>query len=321
MSDLSTTSRRFCERFEVDVPIVNAPMAFIAGGALAAAVADAGGLGLIGGGYGDADWIDGQRQIASGDRPPESIGVGLITWALAEQRGLVEHVLDTGFVTLCFSFGDPTPYLGAVRAAAGRSICQVQSVAEALRVADAGADAIVVQGTEAGGHGRDNDGVARLTPRVVESLASRGLDTPVLAAGGIATAADVRTACGWGAAGVMVGTRFYATYESLDIHAAKRRLVEADSGDTARTTVFDAVRGPRWPIGYDGRALRNDLVDRWERDPSQFGQPEIRSYAAAAVQGDLSQRVVWAGTGVGRITGLADAGVVVADLATGLCST
>jgi nitronate monooxygenase len=137
-----------------DVPVVvNAPMAGIAGGALAAAVSAAGGLGFIGGGYGDAAWIDDQLDIA-GDK---SVGVGLITWALAGRPCVLDHVLDRGVRWIWLSFGDATPHLDVVHAAGAIAVCQVQSADEARRVANAGADVIVAQGHEAGGHGRDNE--------------------------------------------------------------------------------------------------------------------------------------------------------------------
>ena len=147
-------------------------------------------------------------------------------------------------------------------------LCQVQSVDEALRAAAGGADAIVVQGTEAGGHGRHNEGVEALVRATVDAIAGTG--SPVLAAGGITTVDGVRRALGWGAAGVMIGTRLYATTEALDVEAAKQLLVASDGCDTVRTSVFDRVRGPDWPDGYDGRALRNSLVTRWERSATEI---------------------------------------------------
>ncbi|MDO9174874.1 MAG: nitronate monooxygenase [Actinomycetota bacterium] len=310
----------FCQRFGVEVPIVGAPMAFVAGGRLAASVADAGGLGLIGGGYGDEDWITDQLALAGTDHVRSGrVGVGLITWRLADLGlGLVERLISRGVRTICCSFGDPRPIMALVHGAGGRVLCQVQSVDEALRAAAGGADAIVVQGTEAGGHGRHNEGVEALVRATVGAIAGTG--SPVLAAGGITTVDRVRRALGWGAAGVMIGTRLYATTEALDVEAAKQLLVASDGGDTVRTSVFDRVRGPDWPEGYDGRALRNTLVTQWERSSSEILDDLDRAqagYRIATDAADLSQRVVWAGSGVGEIQSIAPAATVIAELTAG----
>ena len=203
-------------------------MAGVAGGALAAAVSAAGGIGFIGGGYGDA-WIDHQLDIA-GD---QSVGVGLITWALA--RPPPGTRAECGARWIWLSFGDATPHLKVVHAAGAIAVCQVQTTAEA-RVAMAGADVIVAQGQESGGHD-DNDRLADLLPAVVDAVAP----VPVLA-GAITTAADRQRAS---AAAAESSSARLASHEALDTDAAKAKLVE--SSVTHRTTVFDLVRGPIWP--------------------------------------------------------------------------
>lgn len=293
-------------------------MALVAGGRLAASVADAGGLGLIGGGYGDEDWITDQLALAGNDHVRSGrVGVGLITWRLAD-LGLVERLVSAGVRTICCSFGEPRPIIGVVHGAGGRVLCQVQSVDEALRAAAAGADAIVVQGNEAGGHGRHNEGVETMVRATVD--ATTGTGSPVLAAGGITTVDGVRRAMSWGSVGVMIGTRLYATNEALDVEAAKQLLVRSDRSDTVRTAVFDRVRGPEWPNGYDGRALRNALVTRWERSTTAILNDLDRTrarYRIAVETMDLSQRVVWAGTGVGEIESIVPAATVITELAAG----
>ena len=231
-------------------------MATIAGGALAGAVASAGGLGLIGGGYGDLAWIE--QQFATADHP--DVGVGLITWAVQDQPDVVERLAEIGVRTFLLSFGDPSSSPRQIHDVGGRSICQVQTIAEAKHAASAGADAIVAQGNEAGGHGRDNEPADDLAARILAALPS----TPTLIAGGKASGADLADAWQLGAAGIVVGTAMYATTEALDTPAVKERLVAATEGDTVRTTVFDLVRGPEWPPGYNGRSLTNDTTERWQ---------------------------------------------------------
>ena len=279
-------------------------MAGIAGGALAAAVTRAGGLGFIGGGYGDVSWIDEQLDIA-GDA---AVGVGLITWALQRRPGLVERVVRRGVRWVWLSFGDAAPHVGVVHQAGAVTLCQVQTVSEARRVAAAGADVIVAQGRESGGHGRDNEPLAELLPAVIAAVAP----VPVLAAGGITTGVDRQRAMALGAAGVVIGTRLYASHEALDTDAAKARLVRNTA--TRRTTVFDFVRGPAWPAGYTGRAIVNSTVERWHGREAALRtdlDAARHHYRRAVATDDTDVRVVWAGTGVSRIHELLPAGDIV----------
>jgi nitronate monooxygenase len=279
-------------------------MAGIAGGALAAAVTRAGGLGFIGGGYGDVAWIEAQLDIAA----DPDVGVGLITWALRGRTDLVERLVRRGVRWVWLSFGEPAPYIPALRAAGVVVLCQVQTVAEARRVALSGADVIVAQGNESGGHGRDNAPLAELLPAVIDAVAP----VPVLAAGGITSRVDRQRAMSLGAAGVVVGTGLYASDEALDTDAAKRRLVTATT--TRRTNVFDLVRGPVWPAGYTGRAIVNSTVTHWhgheEALRADLGTAR-RDYRQAVAADDTDVRVVWAGTGVSRIEEIVPAGDII----------
>ena len=240
------------------------------------------------------------------------MGVGLITWALAGRPGLLEHVLGRGVRWIWLSFGDATPHLDVVHAAGAIAVCQVQSADEARRVAKAGAHVIVAQGHESGGHGRDNDRLADLLPAVIDAVAP----VPVLAAGGITTTTDRQRATAGGAAGVVVGTRLYASHEALDTDAAKATLVA--SSVTQRTTVFDLVRGPIWPAGHSGRAVINSTVERWHGRQAALRRDlytQRRHYRRAVEADDTDVRVVWAGTGVSRIHDILPAGEIVRTIA------
>ena len=300
----------FGRRFGVAHPIANAPMAHVAGGALAAAVTRAGGLGLIGGGYGDQAWIEAQIGLAAG----APVGLGLITWAVDDRLAVIDRAGELGVTTFLFSFGRPGPAIERVRGGDGRVLCQVQSVADALDAVGAGADAIVAQGREAGGHGRDDESLHRLLPAVVEAVAP----VPVLAAGGLATGADLAAAWEVGAAGVLLGTRMYATPEALDTAAAKERLVASGSGSTVRTRVFDLIRGPEWPAGHDGRAITNDLTARWHGNEVELVaelDAARERYRRAAAGQDLGERVVCAGTGLDEIGDVRPAADLVRSIA------
>ena len=168
------------------------------------------------------------------------------------------------------SFGDPAPFVPPIRAAGARLILQVQTLADARAAAALGADVVVAQGAEAGGHGAKR-ATLPLVPAVVDAIAP----TPVAAAGGIADGRGLAAALVLGAAGVLAGTRFYASREALGHAAAKARLVEGAGDATLRTTVFDLVRGLRL-AGSLHRARAAEPAERalaWARGRA----PERRS--------------------------------------------
>ncbi|MGH1488719.1 MAG: NAD(P)H-dependent flavin oxidoreductase [Acidimicrobiales bacterium] len=298
--------KRLCDVLGIARPVLCAPMAGIAGGRLAAAVSQAGGFGLVGGGYGNPTWIAEQMAESSGSR----VGIGLITWNMADNA--IETVLAHSPAAVWLSFGDPAPYVASIAAANARLICQVGSVAEAITAAEAGADVIVAQGNESGGHGQSNRALFGLLPAVVAAVGP----IPVVAAGGIVGRQGYDAAVAFGASGVALGTAFYASTEALDADVAKQRLVDAGGDDTVRSVVYDIARGPEWPAEYSGRSLRTELTERWIGDEAEMRRHSeaIReSHRQAAAESDMSVRVVWAGEGIDGITGIRDAAEIVAD--------
>lgn len=294
------------DRLGIEHPILLAPMAGVSGGRLAAAVSNAGGLGLIGGGYGDPAWLHTQIDEAGDAR----IGIGFITWALAEKPELLDIALACDPAAVLLSFGDAAPFAGRIKDAGAALICQVQTVGEARAAAEAGADAIVAQGAEAGGHGRTGRGVMALTPAIVDAVAP----VPVAAGGGIADGRGLAAALTLGAGGVMLGTRFYACVEALGGDAAKRGLVAAEGDRTLRTTVPDLLRGPEWPQGYDGRMVANDATARWhgrEQELRANLDAERERYAQAAAREDFGLKTLWAGEGVDMVRDVEDAATLV----------
>src|SRR5579859_4640504 len=176
-----TLRTRLTERLGIEHPIILAPMGSASGGALARAVSEAGGLGLIGLGYGNPEWLEREFLAAGNAR----VGCGFITWSLGERAHLLDRALDHKPAAVMLSFGDPKPFAAAIKRAGTRLICQVQSVAHAVEAADLGADIIVAQGTEAGGHGASRATLA-LVPAVVDAVRARNDEAIVVAAGGIA---------------------------------------------------------------------------------------------------------------------------------------
>jgi len=292
--------------FGLQHPLVLGPMGGVSGGHLAATVSNAGGLGLVGGGYGDAAWLRAElaRVKQETDQP---WGVGLITWSI--DRSVLDLALSFRPAAFMLSFGDPRPYAEAIHAAGCKLICQVQDVEQAQVARAAGADLIVAEGTEAGGHSG-----ARATLPLVPAVVDAAAGVPVVAAGGIADGRGLAAALMLGAQGALLGTRFYASAEALGQDEAKRRIVAARGEQTARTRVFDIVRGYAWPQTYPGRALRNGFLERWtgrEDDLAAQLETERAAYQAAARSGDYETAVVWAGEAVDLIRSVESAAALV----------
>jgi nitronate monooxygenase len=249
---------RVCDLFGITHPIVNAPM----GGGdapaeLAAAVAQGGGLGMIGGTtVGDTTWLVDQIRRAREltDRP---IGVGILSHRDSAQR-LMAAALDEGIKVIAHSFADPAPFVGAAHDAGAIVICQVRTLEAARRAAGAGVDVVTAQGTEAGGH-TGHVSTLTLVPAVVDAVAP----IPVLAAGGIADGRAIAAALMLGAEGVWIGTRFLATHECGVSDAHKAAVIAATTDDTILTDVYDIARSTPWPEDVSGRAIRDAFADRW----------------------------------------------------------
>lgn len=284
-------------------PILLAPMGDAAGGRLAAAVSDAGAFGLIGGGYGDPAWLARELELAGDSR----VGVGFITFALEGRPEALRLALDARPPAVQLSFGDPRPHADAIHDAGALLICQAQTTEEIDLAVAAGADVIIAQGRDAGGHGRPDRGTMALVPGVVDRVAP----TPVVAAGGIADGRGLAAALVLGAGGVALGTRLLASTEAISHPAEADALVRHSGEDTVRTSAFDTIRGPAWPAGHDGRALRNDLIDAHDR-----GEPhaDLRARYRRAARDDISLRPIWAGEGLDLITGVHPASQIVASI-------
>ena len=307
-----TIATRLTRRLGIRHPVLLAPMGSASGGRLAAAVSAAGGLGLIGGGYGDQAWIDEQFAAAGNQR----VGCGFITWSLAKRPQLLPPVLARRPAAVMLSFGDPAPFAPAIQAAGAALICQVQTLAHARTALACGADIVVAQGAEAGGHGATR-GLFPLLPAVVDLAAAARPETIVIAAGGIADGRGIAAALMLGAEGVLVGTRFYASEESLAHPNAKRRATEAGGDDTLRTTVIDLVRDLDWPAGFTARMIANRLTERWHGNEAALAAAktvEIPRYEERRVAGDVSIAGVLAGEGIDLIHDVPSAGAIVERL-------
>ena len=296
-------------------PIISAPMAFAAGGALAGAVSRAGGLGLIGGGYGDAAWLQEQFQAAGG----ESVGVGFITWSLRQSPSLLTDVLKHRPRAVMLSFGDPRPFVDEIRAAGAALICQCQDMGHVRDAVEVGADVVIAQGTEAGGHGALR-GVMSFVPEAADYLARTAPKSLLVAAGGIGDARGLAAALMLGADGVLLGTRLWASTEALVREGHHNAILETDGDGTVRTTVADIARQIQWPPGFTARIRRNAFTHRWHGRESELQahiQTEGPRYREAFAQGDAEHTGVWFGEAAGVIHAIESAETIVNALSKG----
>ena len=307
---------RFTDMLGLSYPVMSAPMSNHSGGQLAAAVSQVGGLGTFGGSndFG-ADWM--RQQIgyirAQTDRP---FGVGFITHLIEPDSSNFEIALEEGVPVIVFSFADPQPWLALARDARAVTICQVQSLELAQMAVDAGADILLAQGNEAGGH----TGEMNLLPLLV-ALVERYPQVPVLAAGGITSRRALAGVMAAGAQGASLGTALLATPEAVEVpEVFKERVVLSDGQDTAFTRLYDLLGARPWPNGIAGRVYRNPLVKEWDgRDADILAHREelISDAAAGRARQDPEVSSVYMGQGAGHIKSIRPAADVVRDVCEG----
>ena len=306
---MTEPATRFTRALGLRYPIVSAPMAFAGGGALAAAVSRAGGLGLIGGGYGDPAWIEEQFAAAGSAR----VGIGFITWSLRKSPSLLTDALKHSPAAVMLSFGDPRPFAGEIRGAGAKLICQCQNMEHVEDALDVRADVVIAQGAEAGGHGALR-GTLSFVPEAANFLARHSPETPLLAAGGIADGRGLAAALMLGADGVLVGTRLWAAQEALVKEGHHQAIVETNGDGTLRTRVADIARQIPWPRGFTARIRRNAFTDRWHGREDLLEQniaAEGPRYRQAFAAGDPDNTNVWFGEAAGLIDAIEPAAVIV----------
>ena len=294
----------------IEHPILNAPMATVAGARLAAAVSASGGLGLIGGSLRGPEALRSEIRAVR-ELTDRRVGVGFISH-LDDAPDLAAIALDEGISVIAHSFADPTPFVAPAHDAGAVMICQVRTVEEAERAAHVGVDVIVAQGTEAGGHtGRIS--TLPLVPAVIDAVAP----LPVVAAGGIADARGIAAALVLGADGVWMGTRFEATPEATVSARFRARLLAAGADETVRTPAFDLAIKMPWPDGIAMRALRNRFTDEWlgRDDDVRAWSPQQSEEFLATEFTDAEHGVTPAGESVGVVNEVEAAGDLVRRLA------
>ncbi|MGZ8693110.1 MAG: NAD(P)H-dependent flavin oxidoreductase [Gaiellaceae bacterium] len=309
------------ELLGIEAPIVLAPMGGAVMPELAAAVSNAGGLGLLPLSFSTPDEIKNSvaEMTALTDRP---FGVNLIReW---DQRDRLAAALDAGAPAISLFWGDAAELVPEAHGAGAVVFVSVGSVAEAAQAAAAGADVVVAQGWEAGGHVRGTVTTLALVPRVVDVVEP----VPVIAAGGIADGRGLAAVLALGAAGAWIGTRFLAARESSIHDEYRQRVLEAVEEDTYYGNLFDGG----WPDAPH-RTLRNSTVEAWEGAgrPAPGDRPgedddiaargdgsPVKRYASvtphAGMTGEIEALPNWAGQGVGLVTRVQPAAEIVQEL-------
>lgn len=322
---------KLTELLGVTTPVVSAPMAYAAGGALAAEVSRAGGFGFIGVGSEPVEKL--RRELAAARQlldPPRDavlpIGVGFIGWIIDQNETLSKEellplIFEYRVQAIWLSFGTRlgswVEYVRSMAQETGHDIkvfVQVSSLDQAqTAIKEWKADVIVAQGIEAGGHGAGR-GLPLLTLlSLILSATDPNTRPPILGAGGLADGSQLAALLTLGASGAVFGTRFLLSPQSLYTDKQREVLLAADASKSVRTMAFDEARGSTgWPEGIDGRGIRNATVDDFESgvEPSVLRA----KYAEAAAKGDTERIIVWAGTGVGSMNRIQPAKDIVREL-------
>lgn len=288
-----------CEMLGIKHPIIQGGMAWAATAELAAAVSNAGGLGIVGAGDSPPEVIrrELRRVRALTDRP---FGANVPLFTAGAEEAL-QVFIDEGVSVVTVGGGNAGPYLGPLQRAGIQVIPVVASVALARRVARQGVDALIAEGMESGGHIGDV-ATLPLVPQVVDAV-----DIPVIAAGGIADGRGLAAALALGAVGVQMGTRFICTTECPAHERYKQKIVRAHDRATIVTggAFGHPVRSIRGPFVRHLAELEQKGCS--EEDFMEYGAGTLRR---AIVDGDVNQGSVMAG----QSAGLVDDVVPVADL-------
>jgi nitronate monooxygenase len=260
---------RFTEMFGLQHPVMSAPMAMHCGGTLAAAVSAAGGMGSFGGIHATEgpDWVSAQAALVRDltDRP---FAIGFITPFLPFAEGHFQAALDAHPDAIALSFSDPSDWARRVKDAGLRLICQAQRFDDADLAVEAGADVLVAQGTEAGGH----TGTMSLLPLLV-GIAERHPDVTLLAAGGMSSGRTLAAALLAGADGAWLGTAFLATPEAIEVgNDYRAAIVASDGGDTVLTSAYDIASGLPWPSAIGARVRRDAFTEQWAEREADLRQ-------------------------------------------------
>ncbi|OCL26052.1 2-nitropropane dioxygenase [Orenia metallireducens] len=295
-----------CKLLDIEHPIIQGGMAWIATGELAAAVSQAGGLGIIGAGNAPADVVREEIQkVKKVTDKPFGVNVMLLSPYVDE---VIDVVIEEKVPVVTTGAGNPGKYIDALKEAGTKIIPVVPSVALAKRMARLGVDAIIAEGSEAGGH------IGELTTMPLIPQIARSVDLPVIAAGGVADGYGLAAVLSLGAVGAQVGTRFICAEECIVHENYKKAILKARDRDaivTARST------------GHPVRNLKNKLTRQIEA-MEQEGVPKeeieelgIGRLRRAVVDGDVDEGTVMAGQVAAMVSKVEPAEDIISDIIEG----
>ncbi|MEN6351379.1 MAG: DUF561 domain-containing protein [Syntrophomonas sp.] len=300
---------KLCSLLEIEYPLIQGAMAWIAGGRLAGAVSKAGGLGVIGASGAQREWIKHEIDLVRGqtDKP---FAVNLML-AAPNIEDIIKLIIEEKVPVVTTGGGNPGPYMEPLKAAGVKVIPVVASVALARRLSRLGADAIIAEGTESGGH------VGEMTTMCLVPMVVDAVEVPVIAAGGIADGRGLMAALALGAQGVQVGTRFICTPECNVHEAYIEKVLKARDRDTV-------VCGQT--TGHPVRAIHNKFTREYlKAEKAGAGKEELEElgrgrYPAAAVEGKIDEGSVLAGQICGLVKEVQTAEQVVLDIIHDACN-
>jgi nitronate monooxygenase len=278
-------------------PIINAPMTPAAGGQLARAVTDAGGFGMIGVESKDSlDYVQEQLELVREYNPLRKFGIGLTAWGIAGRPELLEFAIKANPTAICLSFGDIAPYAKNIREKNILLLTQVQDLQTAMKAQAAGANILICQGTEAGGH-TGSVGTLPLLQIILNKVSC-----PVVAAGGIGSGRGLAAVLAAGAVGAWVGTPFLLAKEAKISDRTRERIIKATETETIHTHLFDHLQNLSWPEQFPGRALKNLLTEKWHgKEREAAANPAV---LAEFQEAKISERFDLAHIYAGQIVGL-----------------
>ena len=292
-----------CDLFGIKYPIIQGGMAHVATAELVSAVSNAGGLGFIGAGAAEADWVREQIHLTR-QQTDKPFGVNILLISPFAQQ-VIDVVLEEKVAMVTTGAGNPGPYIPRFKEVGIKVMPVVASVALARRLERAGADAFVAEGMESGGEIGQITTMA-LVPQVVDSV-----KIPVVAAGGIADGRGLAAALALGAQGVQMGTRFVCSEECIAHPDYKQAILAASD----RSTVISGQS-----TGYPVRALENKLTQEFlEKEKSEISIEELMEFGVGRVrlgliEGDLENGTLLAGQIAGMIKEIKPVKVIIEEM-------
>ena len=279
-----------CDLFDIKYPVLQGGMAHIGTYELVSAVSNAGGLGIIGSGFYEPEWIRSQIRMTK-QHTNRPFGVN-IQMASPHIRQIADVVIEEGVTIITTGAGNPEIFIPEFKQAGIKTVPVVNSPSAAIHMEKAGVDAVIAEGTESGGHVGETTTMV-LVPEVVDSV-----KIPVIAAGGICDGRGIAAAMSLGASGIQMGTRFACSKECIAHRNYKSRIMEA---------IVPATIVTRQILGYPQRSLKNELTDRFiELEKAGVSIKELEMFDRGRmylglIEGDVQEGTLLAGQIAGRI--------------------